>query len=483
MTMERSVVLHGRDAGVLCRLGRAVARRLGAGFEDMFVEERDALKRMIRSGGRRVIVAASESLVERVWRVEAMSLATVVAVGPGVGGLAGEGRLEELMAGEFREGHGFFGEVVDEALVVDEIVKLAESCPVAVAAGEGSYLVDVGRGVVERALSEVDFGSSVLLYLTDENVQRLHGVRVGTAMQATGLRIVEMVLVPGEERKCLGTLGEIFDRALGGGIDRSSWVVAVGGGVTTDIGGLVAALWMRGLRWIGIPTTLLGMVDASVGGKTAVDHGMGKNAVGAFWQPSRVICDVEFLRTESERNYVGALSEVVKTALVGDAELLEMLWNERSKVVARDLGFLGEVVRRCVQVKARIVGLDAREVGVRAVLNFGHTVGHALEVLGEYRRYTHGEAVSLGMVVALRLGVRLGYTPRDLAKRVEEILVALGLPVVVSPSEVRAAGALLGHDKKRSGSSIRVVFARGAGMVTAERIGLQDLRELVEGFD
>ncbi|MGC4069665.1 MAG: 3-dehydroquinate synthase family protein [Polyangiaceae bacterium] len=202
-------------------------------------------------------------------------------------------------------------------------------------------------------------------------MDRLHGERLRAGVAATGMRVEPMVLPPGEETKCLATLGSIFDRALERGIDRSCWVMAGGGGVVTDISGLVAALWMRGLKWVGIPTTLLAMVDASVGGKTAVDHGMGKNSVGAFWQPSLVVCDVEWLTTEGERNYVGALAEVVKTALIGDVELFESLEREIARVRARDLDLLTEIVRRCVAVKARIVGLDERESGLRAVLKFG----------------------------------------------------------------------------------------------------------------
>lgn len=489
--MKRPIVLHGAEYGMLCRIGRAVAERLKVGYRDWF--ERIPSEAGGWSGGGLVdvMVCRSEALLERSGRVELLAKATVVGVGRGAGveranelvGGCGPGalrRVGELLDGEFREAHAVFSQDErDEGEVVSRIVELAEREPIAVAVGRRSYLVEVGRGVLEGAVSDVAFGAPVMLYLTDENVQRLHGERLSTVMHATGLRVVPHVLVPGEERKCLGTLGEIFDRALVSGVDRSSWLVAAGGGVTTDIGGLVAALWMRGLRWMAIPTTLLAMVDASVGGKTGVDHGVGKNAVGAFWQPSRVVCDVEFLLTESERNYVGALSEVVKTGVVGDPSLFELVEGECGRVLARDLDLMREVVRRCVQVKARVVGLDEMESGLRAVLNFGHTVGHALEALGEYRRYTHGEAVALGMVAAVRLGVRLGFTSRECAQRIEGLLVALGLPVTLDPGELRGAAELLGHDKKRAGSSVRFVFARGIGEVGVERIGLEDLREVV----
>jgi 3-dehydroquinate synthetase len=206
---------------------------------------------------------------------------------------------------------------------------------------------------------------------------------------------------------------------------------------------------------------------------------MGKNSVGAFWQPSLVVCDVDWLETESERNYVGALAEVVKTALIGDPALFELLEAEPARVRARDLDLLTDIVRRCVAVKARIVGLDERESGLRAVLNLGHTVGHALEALGEYKRYTHGEAVSLGLVAALRLGERLGQTSRVVAERVEALLRRLGLPVELPRSELAAASELLGHDKKRAGSALKFIFVREVGDVRVERLVLEDLREWV----
>jgi shikimate kinase/3-dehydroquinate synthase len=239
---------------------------------------------------------------------------------------------------------------------------------------------------------------------------------------------------------------------------------------------------MRGIRWIGIPTTMLSMVDASVGGKTAIDYGMGKNAVGAFWHPSAVICDVEWLLTESERNYVGGLAEVVKTAIIGDEKLMSLLEDRAEEIVRRDLNVMEEVVRRCVQVKAKIVSLDAREGGLRAVLNLGHTVGHALEALGKYKKYTHGEAVSLGMVAALRLGQERGNSPRDVVRRVETVLGRLGLPTELPRDELAGASELLGHDKKRAGSSVRFVFAHAIEDVRSEKLVLEDLREWVVGL-
>jgi 3-dehydroquinate synthetase len=221
------------------------------------------------------------------------------------------------------------------------------------------------------------------------------------------------------------------------------------------------------------------MVDASVGGKTGVDLREAKNGVGAFWQPSAVVCDVETLQTESPRGYASALAEVIKTAIIGDPGLLDLVEQGASAVSARDPGLLTEIVRRSVRVKARVVSQDEREGGLRAVLNLGHTVGHALETLGGYTALTHGEAVSLGLVAALRMGVHRGVTPPELAARIEACLAQVGLPTALGAWDLGAAARLIGHDKKRAGSGIRFVFAKGLGDVGFERVPLEDVVHLV----
>jgi 3-dehydroquinate synthetase len=221
------------------------------------------------------------------------------------------------------------------------------------------------------------------------------------------------------------------------------------------------------------------MVDASVGGKTGVDLESAKNAVGAFWQPSAVLCDVHYLRTESKRGFVSALAEVVKTALIGDAEMFTLLEANAERISERDPELSAELVRRCVRVKARIVSFDERESGLRAVLNLGHTVGHALEAQAGYTTLTHGEAVSLGLVAALRLGEALGQTPKDLSERTLALLRRLGLPASLSGQPLEAAAALIGHDKKRAGSDVRFVVARELGHVETMPVPLDELRRRV----
>jgi 3-dehydroquinate synthetase len=224
------------------------------------------------------------------------------------------------------------------------------------------------------------------------------------------------------------------------------------------------------------------MVDASVGGKTGVDLGAAKNAVGAFWQPARVLCDVDYLKTEPERGYRSGMSEVVKTALIGDPELFELLEREAAGIAARDADLLIDIVRRCIRVKARIVSADPREQGLRAVLNLGHTVGHAVEAQAGFERLTHGEAVSLGLVAALRIGTQLGHTPSDLAERTGRLLKTLGLLTAIEREPLAEAAELMCHDKTRAGSKVSFVFARGIGDVTIVPLDLAELRELTRNL-
>jgi shikimate kinase/3-dehydroquinate synthase len=224
------------------------------------------------------------------------------------------------------------------------------------------------------------------------------------------------------------------------------------------------------------------MVDASVGGKTGVDLEQAKNAVGAFWQPRGVLCDTALEATEPLRGYTGALAEVVKTAIIGDKELFELLEREQTAVRARDPGMVAEMVRRSVRVKARIVGLDARESGLRAVLNLGHTLGHALEAHAGFERLTHGEAVSLGLVAAVRVGERLGQTPRELGERVTRLLANLGLPTQLEAEPLADAAELVGLDKKRAGSRVRFVVAHDVGHVETTDIDLAELKSLARAL-
>jgi shikimate kinase/3-dehydroquinate synthase len=264
--------------------------------------------------------------------------------------------------------------------------------------------------------------------------------------------------------------------------DRDAVVVALGGGVVSDIAGFAAATLLRGVRWVSVPTTLLAMVDAAVGGKTGVDLGPAKNAVGAFHQPSAVVVGVDYVATETERAYASGLAEVVKAGAIADAALVELLEREPERVRARDREVVEEMVLRAVGVKAAIVARDEREAGDRVLLNFGHTLGHGLEAAGGFTRLTHGEAVSLGMAAVLHVGSLLGITEPQAAGRLTRLLSALGLPVDWRGQPVGEALRFVALDKKRQRGSLRVVLLRDVGEPLVHRLGVDGFgRMLLSG--
>jgi 3-dehydroquinate synthase len=270
----------------------------------------------------------------------------------------------------------------------------------------------------------------------------------------------------GEESKNLDVLASLYHRFAAIPLRRDDLVVALGGGVVGDLAGFAAATWNRGVALIQVPTTLLAQVDAAIGGKTAVNLPEGKNLVGAFHQPIGVVADTKTLATLPVRERRSGLGEVAKYGFIADVAVLELLEQRPDDAVAGDADLLAEIVRRGVAVKARIVAADERESGARALLNYGHTVGHAIEALAGYRTYRHGEAVSLGMVFAARLGERLGITEAGLAERTVALLRGVGLPtggLRVDPARV---WDLLARDKKARGGVRFVLCCRpGLAMV------------------
>ena len=390
--------------------------------------------------------------------------------------------LLALRATSYAEAHARISCEASVAAVATQVLEAWARDEVAVAAGEASYGVQVGSNFASGRIGALAAQSPVSVLVSDKTVAALHAAGIERALSVAGTRVVRVDLEPGEAHKNIAAIDSIWRAALAGSVDRQATFVALGGGVVTDMTGFAAATWMRGVRWLGIPTTLLAMVDASVGGKTGVDLDSAKNAVGAFWQPSAVLCDVHYLSTEPTRGFVSALAEVVKTALVGDSGLFELLESHAERIAHRDLELTAELVRRSVRVKARIVSFDERESGLRAVLNLGHTVGHALEAQAGYTALTHGEAVSLGLVAALRLGERLGQTPPALTERTLRLLQRLGLPATLSGQPLVAAAGLIGHDKKRAGSAVRLVVARNVGQVETLPIPLAELQEHVRAL-
>lgn len=490
------------DAAIEARAGKSVAAIFAdqgeAAFRSLEAEE---LGRVLATEGRAIIALGGGALVETTRRRAALEQAFIVTLTARPGTLADrtEGstrpllasapdraeRIHELLdarAAVYGEAHA---QVATDDRTVDAIAEAvlhAWSRPtLAVALGTRSYTVQLTAGA-PAVLADVagKLRPSAVFVVTDENVQRLWGDGLAAALAAAGVPArATVVLRPGEEHKRLAAVEQALTAMVDAGADRDCLVVGHGGGVVTDIAGFTAATLLRGVRWVAAPTTLLAMVDASVGGKTGVDLGLAKNAVGAFHQPSAVVIDAAHVTTETARAYVSGLAEVVKSAALGDPELFALLEAEAPRVLAREFPLVEEMVFRSVAVKAGIVARDERESGERALLNFGHTVGHALEAEGGFTRLTHGEAVSLGMVAMLRAGRSLGVTDSADADRVEALLARLGLPVDLDAEPLAAALGFVALDKKRRGSGVRAVLLRRIGSAFVRETPLADLPALL----
>jgi 3-dehydroquinate synthase len=298
--------------------------------------------------------------------------------------------------------------------------------------GKRSYEVRIAEGLVDGvgpALRELADPSGVVV-VTDTNVRALYAERAQRSLARAGIEAATLEVPPGEKSKSVERLAWLWDAMLEHGLDRKGAVVALGGGVVGDLAGFAAATVLRGVAFLQVPTTLLAQVDSSVGGKTGIDLARGKNLAGAFWQPVGVLVDPATLRTLPGRELRAGLAEVVKTGVIRSKPLFDLCERRAEDMLGLDADALGEAVRRCCSVKARVVGRDERDTsGERAVLNFGHTVGHAVEAAAGLGSVLHGEAVSVGMVAAGRLSLKLGLWGEGPQARLEGLLARLGLPV------------------------------------------------------
>ncbi|MCC6554108.1 MAG: 3-dehydroquinate synthase [Polyangiaceae bacterium] len=458
-------------------------------FRDL---ERAALRRLLDDPTRRVIALGGGALLDPAMRRATLARAVVVTLTASPRALAArtlscarplldsapdrEARVRELLAaraGAYAEAHARIAtDAIAPDEVADKVLRVLRDHPLLVPLGARSYGVRIAAApFASIADAALGLSPTSLFVVTDATVASHWGAPLTAALRAAGLPpAATITLTPGEPHKRLAAVEAACAAMIDAGADRGSLVLAHGGGVASDIAGFAAAVLFRGVRWIAAPTTLLAMVDASVGGKTGVDLGPAKNAIGAFHQPSAVVLGPSQIATETDRAYRSGLAEVVKSACVGDAALLDLLERDAVRNLARDRTVMTEVIRRSVAVKAAIVARDEREAGDRALLNFGHTLGHALEAEGAFLRLTHGEAVSLGMVAMLRAGVALGLTPPDLAARVTALLTRLGLPVRIEDQPIPAALHLLSLDKKRRATSIRAVLLQAPGHAIVEEI-------------
>lgn len=522
----RSIVLSGFMATGKSTVGPRLARRLGVQFVDTDVEierrtgksipdlwraegeaafrarEGALVEELLSGDARRVIAFGGGTVTVKRTRRLALDRALVVtlraspetivsrvpevAARPNlsIGGdpVARAAALLDERSEAYAECHlSLWSEGLDPDALVDAVLALAERDPVAVPLGSRTYTVDVCNGDPARLTDAVArcAPSSVVL-VTDSNVQRARGHALEAALAPLAFDGTRVTLPPGEQHKTLASVSTIWDAALGGGVDRDALVVAAGGGVVGDLAGFAASALLRGVRFLQVPTTLLAMVDASVGGKTGFDHPAGKNLVGAFHQPSGVVVDLAHLDTLPPRELRCGLAEIVKIAVTTDAALLDRVERDAPALARGDHAALAPVVRGAIEAKVRVVRDDEREAGRRALLNLGHTVGHALEAHGGYARWLHGEAVALGTIAEMEAGVALGFTPASLVARVSSLLTALGLPTRVEAAELAASWPFVASDKKRSHGAVRLPVVTGEGTSHIERVSFATLHRALE---
>jgi shikimate kinase / 3-dehydroquinate synthase len=368
-----------------------------------------------------------------------------------------------------------------EALAL-RVAEIARRDLLAVPLGSRSYAVELVDGEPHRLTSTLgEMSPSSIVVVTDTTVRAARGPWLEAALSSLACPATWIEIVPGEPSKTLASVTHIWDQALAAGVDRSAVVVAFGGGVVGDLAGFAASTLLRGVRCVQIPTTSLSMVDSSVGGKTGFDHAAGKNLIGTIVQPSHVLVDLEHLSTLEPRHRTAGLAEVAKIALACDAGLLASLEAGAERLTTPDRDALRPIVRASIHAKIRVVRDDERESGPRALLNLGHTLGHALEAHGGYTRYLHGEAVSLGTVLEIGAAERLGLSPHGTAERAERLFARLGLPTRVDRDEIAAAWPFVFSDKKRSASRVKLPVLDGPGAAHVELVAFDDLRRAL-GF-
>jgi 3-dehydroquinate synthase len=355
--------------------------------------------------------------------------------------------------------------------------------------GDRSYPIHIGEGLLALpALFAPHVKGKSVMVCTNTTVGPLYADKLTVTLQAAGAKVVHLVSLPdGEEYKDWPTLQRVFDALLHHHCDRKTVLVALGGGVIGDMGGFAASAFMRGIPFIQVPTTLLSQVDSSVGGKTGINHPAGKNMIGAFYQPQAVIADISTLNTLPDRELSCGLAEIIKHGAIADLDYLDLVESNMSALLHRDPSALSQVVKRSCEIKADVVSKDEREGGLRAILNFGHTFGHAIETGMGYGQWFHGEAVGCGMVIAAALCMRMGRLSPQEAARLKKIVIDARLPAIPPKLGVDKFLELMSHDKKADSGSIQYVLLRGLGAASTspadEALVRQTLQELGVGND
>ena len=332
--------------------------------------------------------------------------------------------------------------------------------------GSDSYQICIGSGLLERTgeqLREIGFSDTIVI-ITDTRVKSLYGNTLKQSLTGDGFKVIILEVPEGEEQKSLETAGRLYAELSKSYVERATPILALGGGVIGDLAGFVAATYLRGLVFIQLPTTLLAQVDSSIGGKVAVDHGHLKNMIGAFYQPRLVISDIAILRTLDSGELSDGLAEIIKYAVIKDREFFIYLEENLDLIKSLSEGQLEEVVFKSAEIKARIVEEDEGDLGLRNILNYGHTVGHAIESVSAFA-VGHGAAVALGMLAAGRISNQLGILNKDDLIRLESILARAGLPIKMPHLEVDKVIQAIKHDKKIMAGKIRLILAKSIGNV------------------
>jgi shikimate kinase/3-dehydroquinate synthase len=485
------------DAEVEARAGKSVAQIFAEQGEPAFrALEREVAAEQLKADG--VVVALGGGTVAHLptrraliaggylftLQAELSELAQRVDQGQGRPLLAGgdvKARLASVLeerAGAYAECHACIattGKPPEQ--VVSEIERVLALGPIVVPMQERTYRVEVGAGLrstLPQKLASIAPSGSALM-VSDETVGPLWADPISALIRAAVPQLAQVRIGAGEAHKHIRTVEQIWEAALDAQLDRSSALLGVGGGVVGDLTGFAAATFLRGVPVGHVPTTLLAMVDSAVGGKTGFDTRHGKNLVGAFHQPSFVLCDTDVLATLPPRELRAGFAEVIKSAWIDSEAAVAGLERDQQALLAGDVAATTAAIRMSVGLKARIVTEDEREGGARALLNLGHTVGHAIEAAAEYTGFLHGEAVALGMVAAFRLAMRFGSATAEQGERMTRLLAGIGLPTDLDRALTPKALSFLGSDKKRRGSALTLVLPAEPGNVVLRKVPLADV--------
>lgn len=349
--------------------------------------------------------------------------------------------------------------------------------------GERSYDICIGYNILRKIgkiLRSFNFSPKIGV-ISNPTVFSLYGKEVSNSITRAGFNLLKVIIPDGEEYKNLQSLEHIYNELLKHKLDRSSALIALGGGVIGDITGFAASTYMRGISYIQIPTTLLAQVDSSVGGKTGVNHELGKNMIGTFWQPKLVWIDVETLKTLPKRELLAGIAEIIKYGVIYDRRLFDFLEGNRNKILRLNKEAIKHIIKRSCEIKAEIVSKDERESGLRCILNYGHTIGHAIETVTGYKRFLHGEAISIGMYIEASMSQMINLIDKNEVLRIKSLIDSYGLPSEMPPElNIEDVFAYMQLDKKAIAGELKFILPKTIGRVVIHKgISTKEIKDLI----